>query len=165
MAALDFPTSPTDGQTYTANGKTFKYSSASSSWNSITGTGYTGSRGADGASGKADITFSLFSFGGDLVEANGLDRWYVDSSLTISSIFVSVSVAPTGAPIIFDVNKNGTTIFTNQANRPTIAVETFTYSSTPDITTATAGDYFTVDVDQVGSTIAGTGGVVRIILA
>lgn len=32
MAALDFPSSPTDGQVYTANGKTWVYQAATSSW-------------------------------------------------------------------------------------------------------------------------------------
>lgn len=32
MAALDFPTSPTNGQTYTANGSTWTYDSATTSW-------------------------------------------------------------------------------------------------------------------------------------
>lgn len=32
MAALDFPSSPTNGQTYTANGNTWTYNSATSSW-------------------------------------------------------------------------------------------------------------------------------------
>lgn len=32
MAALDFPASPTDGQTYTANGKTWVYRTATGSW-------------------------------------------------------------------------------------------------------------------------------------
>ena len=35
MAALDFPSSPTNGQEYTANGLTFVYSSATTSWASI----------------------------------------------------------------------------------------------------------------------------------
>ncbi len=32
MAALDFPSSPTNGQTYTANGSTWTYNSATTSW-------------------------------------------------------------------------------------------------------------------------------------
>lgn len=32
MAALDFPSSPTNGQTYTANGVTFTYSTAVGAW-------------------------------------------------------------------------------------------------------------------------------------
>ncbi len=90
-------------------------------------------------------------------------RWYFNNSYTISNILASVGVAPTGASVIFDVNKNGTTIFTNQANRPTITASNFyDFSNTPDVTSLTTNDYLTVDVDQIGSTIAGTDAVIRI---
>jgi hypothetical protein len=57
-----------------------------------------------------------------------------------------------------DVNHNGTTIFTTQSNRPTIAASGFydeSGTADGDVTVA-AGEYLTVDVDQVGSTIAGS---------
>jgi hypothetical protein len=93
-------------------------------------------------------------------------RFYVESSRTISNVVVSVGTAPTGASVIFDVNKNGTTIFSTQANRPTIATSGFyDGSSTPDVTSLSAGDYLTVDVDQVGSTVAGSDAVIRIVFA
>ena len=93
-------------------------------------------------------------------------RFYVESSRTISNVVVSVGTAPTGASVIFDVNKNGTTIFSTQANRPTIAASGFyDGSSTPDVTSLSAGDYLTVDVDQVGSTVAGSDAVIRIVFA
>ena len=42
MAALDFPSSPTNGQVYSANGKSWTYNSATSSWLSTAGTMTTG---------------------------------------------------------------------------------------------------------------------------
>jgi hypothetical protein len=54
------------------------------------------------------------------------------------------------------VNKNGSTIFTTQANRPTIVSGALTSVSVPDVTTWANGDYLTVDIDQVGSTTPGT---------
>jgi hypothetical protein len=64
--------------------------------------------------------------------------------------------APTGATLIFDINKNGTTIWGNQTNRVTIAISGNSGTST-SFTTASVvdGDYFTIDIDQIGSTIAG----------
>ena len=63
---------------------------------------------------------------------------------------------PTGANIIVDVHKNGTTIFTTQGKRPEIAAGGYTdESDTPDVTALTKTDYLTMDVDQVGSTITG----------
>jgi hypothetical protein len=51
MSALDFPNNPTNGQVFTSAGKTWVYSTASSSWNNLTGTGFTGSRGFTGSVG------------------------------------------------------------------------------------------------------------------
>jgi hypothetical protein len=61
------------------------------------------------------------------------------------------------------VNKNGTTIFTTQANRPTIAISGNTdESGVPDVTALADGDYLEVDIDQIGSTVAGSDLTVQI---
>lgn len=75
---------------------------------------------------------------------------------TIAKVFISVNTPPTGSALIVDVHKNGTTIFTNQANRPQIASGQYTGQSTSiDVTGWAPGDYLTVEVDQVGSTTPG----------
>jgi hypothetical protein len=76
---------------------------------------------------------------------------------TIQGVWISAGVAPTGASIIVDVNINGTTIFTTQANRPSIAISGFVSSrvTNMDVITISEGQYFTVDIDQVGSTVTG----------
>lgn len=87
----------------------------------------------------------------------GLVRYRIPFNAEIIQIAATVNTAPTGASLIVDVNKNGTTLFTTQASRPTIAASAFVSSTTaPDVTTVAAGDYITVDVDQVGSTVAGS---------
>jgi hypothetical protein len=89
-------------------------------------------------------------------------RWYNDTgrTLTFTAARASVTTAPTGATILVDVNVNGTTCFvaTSQANRPTIAISGNTNKTTTfdSITTIADGSYLTVDIDQVGSTIAGS---------
>jgi len=77
--------------------------------------------------------------------------------ITIVGITMACGTAPTGNSIKCDFNKNGTTIYTTQANRPTIAAGANATVSPPlpDITAFAAGDYLTMDVDQVGSTAAG----------
>jgi len=88
---------------------------------------------------------------------------YVGKALTVANITAGVNTAPTGASILVDVNKNGTTMFTTQGNRPTIAASGFSdAASVPDVTSLAAGDYITIDVDQIGSTIAGSNLVVSI---
>ena len=59
--------------------------------------------------------------------------------------------------MILDVNKNGTTIFTTQGARPTIADGQRPSSTTlPAVTAVAAGDTLTIDVDQIGSGTAGS---------
>lgn len=104
-----------------------------------------------------------FTIPGTLVVGTGQVRYYFHRAVTGLLVVAGVGTAPTGAAVIFDVNKNGTTAFTTQGNRPQIAVSTFTdASSVPDITTAAAGDYLTVDVDQIGSTVAGANASISI---
>lgn len=128
-------------------------------------TGDTGPAGANGTNGTNGTTEISFSIPGTLTVGSGEMRWYFTQTVTVTNVVATVGTAPTGASLIFDVNKNGTTIFTTQANRPTITATNFTdLSSTPDVTSFSSGDYITVDVDQIGSTIAGADAVVRIVL-
>ena len=113
---------------------------------------------------KAIRTFQeVFSIPGTLVVATGVSRLLMPRAGTVTNVWASINTAPTGASAIFDVNKNGTTIFTTQSARPTIAVSTNSdATSTPAVTSFSAGDYFTVDVDQIGSTVAGSNAVIGI---
>lgn len=98
-----------------------------------------------------------FSVTGTVAVAAGSHRIYLEGNYTFESARASVGTAPTGASLICDINKNGTTIYTTQSARPTIAVSTNTATAnSPAVTTFVAGDYITVDVDQVGSTVAGS---------
>lgn len=98
-----------------------------------------------------------FAVTGAVTVAAGKSRIYVEGNYTIVTVRASVNTAPTGASLICDVSKNGTTIYTTQANRPTIAASGFTATAnSPNVTTFVSGDYLTVDVDQIGSTIAGS---------
>lgn len=86
-----------------------------------------------------------------------------DVEVDIVGVFASAGVAPTGADLIADVNLDGVTIFTTQGNRPTVAAAAYVGSETvPDVTTWPVGHYLTVDIDQVGSTVAGSGVMVYV---
>lgn len=101
-----------------------------------------------------------WSFSGTATVQSGTMRWYnrTGRTLTLVGAWVAANTAPTGATIIADVNKNGTTVFTTQGNRPTVAISGNGggISATPDVTSLADGDYLTVDIDQVGSTVAGS---------
>lgn len=76
---------------------------------------------------------------------------------TIVDIRAHLDTAPTGAAFILDVNKNGTTVFTTQGSRPTIAISGNASTTTlPDVVAVAAGDRLTVDVDVIGSSVAGS---------
>ncbi len=92
---------------------------------------------------------------GVVATATGVARLRIPEDAFIIDAAAMVDTAPTDADLIVDVHLNGTTIFTS--GKPTIAASAFDSGlATPTTRVAAAGDYFTVDVDQVGSTIAGS---------
>jgi hypothetical protein len=83
-------------------------------------------------------------------------RYVAPEAMTITKVWLIVRTAPTGAAILIDINKNGSTIWATQGNRGTIAAAATTGNTTTfDTTALTAGDYLDLDLDQVGSTVAG----------
>jgi len=89
------------------------------------------------------------------------------AALTIEEIVCEVDTAPTGAALIVDIHKipvadietdfTGTTIYTTQGNRPTLAIsDRHVVATLPDVTAIAQGDVLRVYVDQVGSTVAGS---------
>ena len=74
----------------------------------------------------------------------------------ISAVTAALTTAPAGSSAIFDLNKNGTTMYTTQGNRPTIAAAGTSVTATnPDVLTWAAGDRLSLEIDQVGSSTAG----------
>ena len=104
-----------------------------------------------------------FTVPGVLSTGVGRARFYMPGAMTLGNVRASVAIAPVGGDIIIDVNKNGTTVFTTQANRPRIfSGQTTVATSTPNITTLAQGDYITVDIDAVGAITAGSDLTVQI---
>lgn len=125
----------------------------------VYGTDDAGAQTTYNVEGLTDDTIVFTDDRNVLTAGNGDARFYnrLGRDLIIVGAWVSVGVQPTGAAILVDVNVNGTTIYSTQANRPTVAISTNGggISATPDTTAFAVGDYFTVDIDQIGSTIAG----------
>lgn len=93
---------------------------------------------------------------GTATVGTGTDRWYPPFEVKLFSLRASVNTAPTGAPIKIDLKKNGVSVLSSFVT-PTIAIGTYTVLVTTILDPLMAlGDYLTVDVTQVGSTIAGS---------
>lgn len=108
---------------------------------------------------KSSETFLTYSVPGSQVVNTGLLQIPIlGGTYVIQGVTARLSTAPTGATTFkVDVNKNGTTIFTTQSGRPIFTASTNKADSgTPDVTSVTTGDYLTVDVDAVGSSVAGS---------
>lgn len=99
-----------------------------------------------------------WAFTGTAAITTGKARWYnrTGRTLTVVGVWAAANTAPTGAAIVVDVNKNGTSFY-GTATKPQVAVSTNGGAlAAPDTgTTIADGDYVTVDVDSVGSTVAG----------
>jgi hypothetical protein len=99
-----------------------------------------------------DVEFSI-ALPIDTPESTGSDKAYfpfaVATALTITEVYLMVGTAPgSSKTFTVDVNKNGTTIFTTQENRPSITdTNTEDTSGTPDVTALAKNDKLTVDVD------------------
>ena len=92
-----------------------------------------------------------YAIPGAFETASGVLRLPIIRACTITNIRVMCAVAPTVARV-FDINKNGTSIYPT-SGKPTIAASGFdSGNSVPDTTALVAGDYLTVDIDS------GTGG-------
>ncbi len=117
----------------------------------------------DVAAGDAQLVTFTFGVPGVLTVVGSPVRLLAPFACTIQNVVATVGTAPTGASVIVDVNKNGTTVFTTQGNRPTIAASTQDdTSAVPDVTALAQNDVVTLDVDQIGSTIAGSDLVVQV---
>ncbi len=102
---------------------------------------------------------------GTVATTVGALRLRLPRACVLDSVTLAVGTAPTGRSLVVDVNVNGTTIFATAANKPTITAGAFgstTASTNASTTSFSAGDYLTVDVDQVGSTVAGADLVVSV---
>ena len=115
------------------------------------------------------------SIAGAVAVATGVATFALPFPAELVGVSLAAGTGPVGADLIIDVNKNGTTIFTDQATRPKIAAgQTASvvknkpalaagtnyiytpYPSAKSLGVFAEGDKITVDVDAVGSTTAGS---------
>lgn len=103
------------------------------------------------ANPNAEETLHFF-IAGTLSAAGDQAAAIIGKAGTITDVRAYALTAPANQAVIVDVHKNGTTVFTTQANRPTIAAaENASTTTAPDVTSLAAGDRLTVDIDQIGT--------------
>lgn len=80
--------------------------------------------------------------------------FHLDSAYTANAVWMHVKTAPTGAALIVDINEAGTTLF---STKPQIAASAETGGGSAVFSDTALADNaeITLDVDQVGSTVAG----------
>lgn len=80
-------------------------------------------------------------------------------AMTVTSVRASVGTAPTGSTLVVDINESGTSILSTKLSIDA-GEKTSTTAATPPVISdsALADDAeITIDIDQIGSTIAGAG--------
>ena len=96
----------------------------------------------------------------DLAVATALTTFRMPYAMTVTDVRASLTTAPTGSTVIVDVKQGGASIFTTNLLSIDVSEKTSTTATTPPSITTTAltdDAEITIDVTQIGSTIAGAG--------
>lgn len=106
---------------------------------------------------KPDQRAFSFYVGGPLQIEPGAMSILSPINLKIVGVRLCVDVAPIGGTILCDINLNGVTAYTTQANRPSILDgQTVAVAMNPDVVSVSQGQKVTLDIDSVGTTTAGS---------
>jgi hypothetical protein len=121
--------------------------------------------GGSGSAGQLGHT-QIWAFSGDVESATGKFRFYnrTGYELIVDGAWISADTAPDTQALIADVNVNGTTIYTDQGDRPRLPVglNGGPLSAAPEVTVVAGGDYLTVDIDQADGADGAVGVVYRL---
>jgi hypothetical protein len=106
----------------------------------------------DAAGSGSKVFQHRWAANGPFIAGTGVDGAYVsDSAFSITGVWVYRGTAGSASSTIVDIHKNGTTMYTTQGNRPTIAYDDGDKKvdcTLPDVVTIAAGDIITIDIDQ-----------------
>ena len=108
---------------------------------------------------KQVVSIAVSDESSDLTTGTGKTTFRMPFALTLTDIRASVTTAPTGSTLIVDVNESGTTILSTKISIDASEKTSETAATPPVISdTALADDAeITIDIDQIGSTVAGKG--------
>jgi hypothetical protein len=131
----------------------FKIGDGTSTWNALAF--------ATGPAGAQGLT-PVFSRQGTLTAGAGTQRLYVERAGTVTVARAALGTPPVGSAVVVDINKNGTSILSSPIS---VAAGAYTATGTISTSAVSIGDYFTVDIDSVGSTSAGANLTVTLTIA
>lgn len=122
------------------NGDVLGYDANTQTWRNRSG----------GGSGSSDVYFWI---DGAVEAAEGVAYQVMPRDAVISSVYLFCQQTGTSGTTIVDIHKNGTTIFTTQSNRPSLAYNDTdgVTSGTPDVTVVKAGDVLRLDIDSAAA--------------
>lgn len=114
----------------------------------------------------SDKNAYVFPITGSLAVGSDLAPLHHDAMETgvLTEVRARLKTAPTGAALKIDINVGGTSIWNSGNDRLSVSAGQLTGSTTTITnTTITKGDKLTIDIDQVGSTVAGADLIVYLI--
>jgi len=175
MTAVNFPSSPSNGDTLISGNTTYTYNSTKTRWDAVTtvsgiqlnslSVGAEAAASGDGGiaydntSGEftytppvsAGVETKTYAYEGALEVHTGVKRLYSARTYTLSSVDAHLATAASGASVTINIKKNNVVVATLSLGA----------GSTSSLSNAfsvglTQGDYLTIDIAQIGSTTAGT---------
>jgi len=95
----------------------------------------------------------------DLTTGTAKATFRMPYALTLTAVRATVTTAPTGSVLTVDINESGTTVLSTKITIDATEKTSVTAATPPVISdTDLANDAeITIDIDTIGSTIAGTG--------
>ena len=95
----------------------------------------------------------------DLTTGTAKVTFRMPYAMTLQEVRAGVNVAPTGSTLIVDINESGTTILSTKLSIDASEKTSTTATAPAVISDATLADdaEITIDIDQIGSTVAGRG--------
>ncbi len=95
----------------------------------------------------------------DLTTGTDTTQFRIPYGFTLTDVRCSVNTAPTGSTIIVDINEGGSSILSTKLSID-VSETTSTTAATPPVISDTSladDSIISIDIDQIGSTVAGTG--------
>jgi len=131
--------------------------------------GGTGATTAAGARSNLDIievlSIAISDETSDLETGTAKGTFRMPFAFTLTEVRASVTTAPTGSTLVFDINEGGVTILSTKLSIDATEKTSTTAATPPVISDSSLADdaEITIDIDQVGSTIAGAGAKIYLI--